>query len=366
MAHEPKSLAQFLSPEQDDKSHETKWGGIVSELGADAFTTPNTSPTRTSSTTNPTAAVDQAHQQQMVFLAELPASKHLFFLDKIRSLEHFFQVHFDTATTNSPTAAYFAFNAATKRLRRVVAQDRETLASAVFVQDKPNHQEVQRIQMCRGKLVKHLEDKHYPKTTSVLHLGTGQMCSLAEMFIHPNREDLIKEIQDTTPINALDALDQSLMLDCLSINHAGSESTEATAADAAASSVTGKDRPCTVAAFVLIFDEQWCCCNRDSIVDGLLQPETGAMVLHQTNVSSQQLWIKPKVTFASSGGGGSGGGGGGGSGSGSSGAKNTFSSAPDPGDADDIATPDMILNGGHLEYLENVLNAARNTLQQRQ
>jgi hypothetical protein len=54
------------------------------------------------------------------------------------------------------------------------------------------------------------------------------------------------------------------------------------------------------------------------------------------------------------------------SGSGSGSAKNTFSSAPDPGDADDIATPDMILNGGHLEYLENVLNAARNTLQQRQ
>ena len=108
----------------------------------------------------------------------------MFFLDKVRALEHFFQVNFET---NSATTAYFAVNSTTQRLRRVVSQDREALSSSVFLAAEDTA-DVAEIQKWRQKLGKHLIDKHYPTTTTLVHLGKGRMCTLGELYIHPNRD----------------------------------------------------------------------------------------------------------------------------------------------------------------------------------
>ena len=331
---QPKSLSSFLETNNDED--DLKWGGI-DPLSHQAFdTAAPTTPTRSTAD----AAADS--NQQLHFFNNLPSSKHMFFLDKVRALEHFFQVNFET---NSATTAYFAVNSTTQRLRRVVSQDREALSSSVFLAAEDTA-DVAEIQKWRQKLGKHLIDKHYPTTTTLVHLGKGRMCTLGELYIHPNRQDLIKEIQETVPMNALDALDQSLMLDVLSISEVVAEA-EATATTTPPV-VEGKDRPCSVAALVLIYDAQGCCCNRESILGGLLVPEIGALVLHQTRVSAQHLWLSPSVPLQSMHG---------------AGKEATSSTAPDPGVG--LEGPAMILTGCDLEVFDSVLVEAKGVLRKR-
>jgi hypothetical protein len=366
---QPKSLAAFLGDEEEstNSSGGLKWSGIVGELGEEAFN----SPPRQENTPNSISktAVDIEAEQQLQFFNNLPSSKHLFFLDKLRAPEHFFQVHFESG---SATTAYFAFNSSTKRLRRVVSQERVTLSHSVFRNKDEGKEGMKKIETFRKKLAQHLEEKHYPKTSSIIHLGNGRMCTLGELYIHPNREDLIQEIQETKPDNILDALDQSLMLDVLSISVEEGESSSNDGLRSTTTTMEGKDRPCSIAAIVLLFDEKWYCCNHEGIINGIIEPEVGALALHQTLVSSQHLWISPQVPLQQS----------------NPPSHKEEKNSADPGDdIDSFISSSLILNSrsqdstvcttdcndGRLvdkneyfnQYLINVLNVARLTLKER-
>ena len=340
---QPKSLAAFLGDDEDAP----KWAGVVSELGPEAILPPATPPRSTATTFNATEETEQLH-----FWNNLPPSKHLFFIDKVRPTEHYFQVNFNTSAA---TSAYFAIHSHTKRLRRVVAQDRDAISKAIFT-GKSTTTNPKESQALKARLVAHLKEKNYPETSTVgvLHLGCGVMCTLGEIYVHPNRQDLIKSVRETSVTSALDALDQSLMLDVLSMGESIESNTvnNSSAASASPASAQGKDRPCTVAAHVLVFDRNWCCCNQDCITGGMSMPEVGALALHQTGVKSNQLWLNPQVPLQSVD-------------SASSSLSKEGDSAPDPGDTA-METPDMILESEtKIEYLEAVLKCAADTLKRR-
>ena len=142
------------------------------------------------------------------------------------------------------------------------------------------------------------------------------------------------------------------MLDVLAISESSEASSSSSSSSNNSSAADGKDRPCTVAAHVLIFDQDWCCCNRDSIIDGLSIPEVGALALHQTGVRPNQLWLSPQVSVQSV--------------ASSSLSNKGDSSAPDPGD-DVLESPEMILEAGshNIDYLDAILKCSKEVLKRR-
>ena len=115
------------------------------------------------------------------------------------------------------------------------------------------------------------------------------------------------------------------------------------------SSAEGKDRTSTIAALVLVFDQEWWCANRESVTCGLVTLDIGALVLHQTRVRSSHLWLSPQIPLQSSS---------------REAASTSGDSAPDPGDI--FESPDMILEGNsNSDYLDEVVNITRGALKRR-
>lgn len=359
----PKSLSSFFGEKNVDAPIHTatllhddgvKWALDSDKFSQDLEATfehpPPSTPPRslTPSSNAASVSLDQKEQDeraQLLFMNSLPSSKHLFFVDRLRAVEHFFQVDFDTKPA---TTAYFAFNSMTKRLRRVVAQEREALAKSVFTSVASSSLSEKDVEMWRTKLNSHLQAKHYPATTLVMHLGSGRTCTLGELYIHPNRQDLIKDIRETSVKTDLEALDQSLMLDLLSLTEGGDGGDGGSASQQQQQpNMEGKDRTCTIAALILVFNREWSCTNRESVISGFATLDIGALVLHQTRVKSSHLWLSPQISLQSS-------------------ARETAAtdgdSAPDRGIF--FESPDMILEAGNSnrQYLEEVVNVSRDSL----
>jgi len=348
----PKSLSSFFGEKNVDAP---KWALESAKFSQDLEDTfehpPPSTPPRslTPSSNAASVSLDQKEQDeraQLLFLNSLPSSKHLFFVDRLRAVEHFFQVDFDTKPA---TTAYFAFNSMTKRLRRVVAQEREALAKSVFTSVASSSLSEKDVEMWRTKLNSHLQAKHYPATTLVMHLGSGRTCTLGELYIHPNRQDLIKDIRETSVKTDLEALDQSLMLDLLSLTEGedGGDGGSTSQQQQQQPNMEGKDRTCTIAALILVFNREWSCTNRESVISGFATLDIGALVLHQTRVKSSHLWLSPQIPLQSSA---------------REMAATDGDSAPDPGIF--FESPDMILEAGNSnrQYLEEVVNVSRDSL----
>ena len=286
------------------------------------------------------AAERNAAQVMRTFRAALPTGRHLFFLDAVRPIEHFFAVHFVLQKANVGQSnghdigtAFFAFHDTSRRVRRAVNQDRDALTHACF----KNRMDLDAIgnissessssrsaMLCnvdawKARLVDHLESKHYPAVSKIEYVGTGHMATLGELYIHTSREDLVRELRqdisnskkksNSASFSPLERLDLDLMLDVLSIKscppadsgvaaavHTGpcarSSHGNASAHDSfAISEEEAARRPTTIAATVLVFDTDWNIVNGDAIAAGVSDTKIGAVSLEESDARATQLWL---------------------------------------------------------------------------
>ena len=306
------------------------WGGLVAGAGASGsdaaprrFTTPprgssvlpplpGAAASGSGSGARPTKAAEQdARLAALNFRASLPTGRHLFFLDSIRPLEHFFAVTFSLSRGEAGNA-FFAFNDANRRVRRAVNLDRDALTHAFKKQEGPTASascgDVD-ANAWRLRLEEHLKSKHYPETSAIEYIGTGHMATLGELYIHSSREDLVREVEQdirnskkkgaASLMSSLDSMDLDLMLDVLSIKSSPSNGNAAALGhvsprDGSADFVSAEEashRPTTAAATVLVFDSAWNIVNGDAIQAGLSDTSNGAISLEQSGARPTQLWL---------------------------------------------------------------------------
>ena len=246
------------------------------------------------------AAAERSRLQTRAFRASLPTGRHLFFVDGIRELEHYFVVDFELAEQKEGKA-FFAFHDKSRRVRRAVNLDRDALSHA-FNEEDESQIEIARqkfdIVSWHNRLELHLKRKHYPSAKKISYIGTGHMANLGELYIHSSREDLVQELRADvknathSSANSLECLDLSLMLDILSIKSPQKDSSSA----ASTSNIDSRDeeiarRPTTVATLVLVFDTDWNIMNSTAITSGVANSNVAAVSLEQTGAKSSQLWL---------------------------------------------------------------------------